>query len=151
MLAVILQNHTFRQNIKMTKEILQTKSKEDVLDFIRTKLLFDPAIESQLRHIDKETFKSEHRRFEMSGYEDEVGECTLHNLAILNEFANLGIYNYTSYLFLDFHKGHGILYLKYFYETENLEFELGGYSTAEIIYEVFQKTIFTTKKQRRRI
>jgi hypothetical protein len=87
----------------------------------------------------------------MSGYEGETGQCTKQNLAIVNEFADLGIYDYTSYLFLDFYKGQGTLYLKYFNDTENLEFELGGYTTSEIIYEIFAKTIFTGESRRRRI
>src|SRR4051812_26678868 len=111
----------------MTKDILQTKTKEEILDFIRQRLAFKNNISSQLRHIDKEIFKKEHRRFDMSGYEDETGQCTKHNLAIVNEFADLGIYDYTNYLFLDFYKGQGTLYLKYFSDNKNLEFQLGGY------------------------
>jgi hypothetical protein len=134
----------------MTKEILLLKTKKEVLEFIRERLSFDNNIESQLRHSDKEIFKKEHRRFEMSGYESETGQCTKHNLEIMNEFANLGIYDYTSYLFLDFYKGHGTLYLKYFNDNENLQFELGGSTTSEIIYEIFVKTIFTGESRRRR-
>lgn len=135
----------------MTKDILQKNPKNEVLNFIRQRLAFKNDIESQLRHIDKDGFKKEHRRFEMSGYENQTGQCTKHNLDIVNEFADLGIYDYTSYLFLDFYKGHGTLYLKYFNDSENLEFELGGYGTTEIIYEIFQKTIFSNKPTRRRI
>jgi len=135
----------------MTREILLSKTKNEVLEFIRQRLSFSNNIESQLRHSDKEIFKKEHRRFEMSGYESETGQYTKHNLEIVNEFADLGIYDYTSYLFLDFYKGHGTLYLKYFNDNENLEFELGGYTTTEIIYEIFTKTIFTGESRRRRI
>ena len=136
----------------MTREILLSKTKTEVLEFIRTRLSFNDDLESQLRHIDKEVFKKEHRRFDMSGYESKTGQCTKHNLAIVNEFADLGIYDYTSYLFLDFYKGDGTLYFKYFAEDENLKVELGGYSytTSEIIYEIFTKTIFTDKRKRRR-
>ena len=122
----------------MTKEILQSKSKDDVLVFIRGRLTFED--ESMMIK----------RSFEMSGYESQTGACTLHNSSILNEFADLGIYDYTSYLFLDFYKGQGTLYWKYFYENENLEFNFGGYGTTEIIYEIFQKTIFSNKRTRRR-
>ena len=135
----------------MTREILLSKSKDEVLEFIRERLSFTNNIESQLRHSDKEIFKKEHRRFEMSGYESETGQCTTHNLEIVNEFANLGIYDYTNYLFLDFYKGHGTLYLKYFNDNESLEFELGGFTTSEIVYEIFTKTIFTGESTRRRI
>lgn len=86
----------------------------------------------------------------MSGYEENTGDCTKHNLAIVNMFADLGIYNYTKYLFLDFYKGHGTLYFQYFSEEENHELELGGSGTTEIIYTIFQKTIFSNKPKRRR-
>jgi len=136
----------------MTKEILLSKTKNEVLEFIRTRLSFNDDLGSQLRHIDKEVFKKEHRRFDMSGYDSKTGQCTKHNLAIVNEFADLGIYDYTSYLFLDFYKGEGTLYFKYFTEDENQKVEFGGYSftTAEIIYEIFTKTIFSNKRTRRR-
>ncbi|MGC4102858.1 hypothetical protein [Ferruginibacter sp.] len=126
----------------MNNEILQSKTKEEVFNFIRERLTFTNGIDSQLSHTDKEIFKKEYRRFEMSGYESKTGQCTKHNLAIVNKFADLSIYDYTSYLFLDFYKGHGILYLKYFNDNENLEFELSGYGTTEIIYEIFQKNNF---------
>lgn len=135
----------------MTREILSSKPKNEVLEFIRERLSFNSKIASQLRNLDKEIFKKEHRRFEMSGYETESGQCTKHNLEIVNEFADLGIYDYTNYLFLDFYKGHGILYLQYSNGGENLEFEFGGYTTSEIIYEIFTKTIFTGESTRRRI
>jgi len=120
----------------MTAETLKTKRKEEIFEYIRQRLTFN--------------FKNEHRRFEMSGYEAETGECTIRNLSILNVFADLGIYDFTSYLFLDFYKGQPTLYLKYFNENENLDFEFSGYGTTEIIYQIFQKTIFSNKPKRRR-
>lgn len=134
----------------MKVEELKNKSKKDVLNFIRKRLAFDKSISGQLRHIEPKDFEKEHRRFEMSGYEDIEGENTVFNQSILNEFANLGIYNYTSYLFLDFFKGTPTLYLQYFGENTNLVIELGGYGTTEIIYEVFKLTIFSDKNKRRR-
>ena len=133
----------------MTKEELQSKTKEEVIDFISKQLAFNE-VEEHLRYVDKEQFKKEHKRFNMSGYEGKTGECTVSNLAILNEFASLGIYDYTTYLFLDFYKGTGTLYLQYFGENENIELELGGYRTTEIIYTIFEKTIFSNKPTRRR-
>lgn len=135
----------------MVKNDLQSKTKEQIIEFIRQRLSFDGYIKSQLRHTDKESFKKEHKRFEMSGYESETGQCTKSNMAILNEFADIGIYDYTSYLFLDFYKGNGTLYFKYWGSDENQEIELGGYGTTEIIYKVFQVTILSNKSKRRRI
>ena len=84
---------------------LEQMTKEEVLNFIRKRLSFGSEIKRQLKHVDEDDFSKEHRRFEMSGCEQTTGWCTLFNTAILNEFANLGIYDYTSYLFLDFDKG----------------------------------------------
>jgi len=134
----------------MTAETLKTKTKEEVFEYIRQRLTFNDNLANHLRHVDKDVFKNEHRRFEMSGYEAETGQCTIGNLSILNVFADLGIYDFTSYLFLDFYKGQPTLYLKYFNENENLEFEFSGYGTTGIIYQMFQKTIFSDKPKRRR-
>lgn len=125
-------------------------TKEDVFKFIKQKLDFGDNIIDQLRHVEKDVFKREHRRFEMSGYDSTTGQCTVDNINILNLFADLGIYDYTQYLFLDFYKGTPTLYLRYFFEKDNLEFDLSGYGTTELIYEIFQKTIFTDKPKRRR-
>jgi hypothetical protein len=120
--------------------------------FIRERLAFDPSIQDQFRNIPlREEFSKEHRRFDMSGYEGKTGDCTLQNLAIVNEFADLGIYDYTSYLFLDFYKGIGTLYYQYFGDSSNQTEELSGSGTTEIIYEIFKKTIFSKKSTRRRI
>lgn len=147
-LAIVIYESTSSKS--ETAEMLKKQSKEDVLTFIRKRLAFDEDIVNQLRYIDSNGLNKEHRRFEMSGYESNKGECTLHNLSILNEFADIGIYDYTSYLFLDFYKGQGILYLKYFNTNENLEYEFGGDGTAEIIYKIFELTIFSNINTRRR-
>lgn len=148
-LAIVIYETT--KSKTETAEMLQKKTKKDVFNFIRSRLSFDNNVLSQLRHIDTEEMKKEHRRFEMSGYESNKGECTLHNQSILNEFADLGIYDYTNYLFLDFYKGTPTLYMQYFMERENLEIELSGYGTTEIIYLIFEKTIFSNNGTRRRI
>lgn len=140
------------KNRNMKIEDLQKMSKEDVMNFIRQRLEFDSGTINSIRNVDSDKLKKQHKRFEMSGYESETGQCTVWNTSVLNEFADLGIYDYTSYLFIDFYKGHPTLYLKYWGEYENLEFdEWGGYGTTEIIYEIFQLTIFSDKGQRRRI
>jgi hypothetical protein len=134
----------------MTAEELKVKTKDEIMDFIRKRLSFDEGTESSIRH--SETDRIQHKRFDMSGYESKTGQCTVWNTSVLNEFADLGIYDYTSYLFLDFYKGTPTLYLKYFNGNENLEFdEWGGYGTTEIIYEIFELTIFSNKGKRRRI
>ena len=145
----------------MTVEQLRQMDKVSVLNFIREKLrediyphLFSGGEVVTVRDIGegKAEMISWHLRFEMSGYEKEKGECTLHNQRILNKFAFLGIYDYTNYLFLDFYKGCGTLWLKYFQGEENYnnEVDLCGFTTSEIIYEIFELTIFSGKKQRRR-
>jgi hypothetical protein len=135
----------------MTADELKKKSKEEVLNFIRERLRFESEVISSLRDIDYEKLKNQHKRFEMSGYESQTGKCTTWNLSVLNEFADLGIYDYTSYLFLDFYKGTPTIYLKYFHENENIEIDdLSGLGTTEIIYRVFELTIFSNKGTRRR-
>jgi len=148
-LAIVIYETT--KSKTETAEMLQKKTKKDVINFIRRRLSFDNNILSQLRHIDIEEMKKEHRRFEMSGYESIKGECTLHNQSIINEFADLGIYDYTTYLFLDFYKGTPTLYMQYFQGGENIKIELSGYGTTEIIYLIFEKTIFSNNIKRRRI
>jgi len=93
----------------------------------------------------------EHMRFDMSGYESVKGQVTIHNMGILNKFADLGIYDYTCFLFLDFYKGTPSIYLKYWDTDEYFEEDdLGGLTTSEIIYRIFELTIFTNKETRRR-
>ena len=135
----------------MTVEELKSKSKDEVLNFIRQRLSFNENVTSSMRYLESEQVEKQHKRFEMSGYESKTGECTVWNTSVLNEFADLGIYDYTSYLFLDFYKGMPTLYLKYFQKNEDLEFdEWGGFGTTEIIYEIFKLTIFSDKRKRRR-
>ncbi|MDC7142793.1 hypothetical protein PQH04_01110, partial [Bacteroides ovatus] len=113
-------------------------TKEEVFKFIRQRLSFSKELKEQFRHVNKNDLAKEHRRFEMSGNESKTGQCTIFNTAILNEFADLGIYDYTSYLFLDFHNGTPTVYLKYFSENENLEYSFTGYTTTEIIFAILE-------------
>lgn len=117
----------------MTAAELYPKSQEEIQDFIRTRR--------------KELNLTS---FEMSGYESKPGECTLHNMAILNAFADLGIYDYTAFLFLDFYKGQPMLYLQYWNEDKAQSFDFSGASTSKIIYNIFLLTIFSGKRTRRR-
>jgi hypothetical protein len=140
----------------MTKEELKKMTDDEIKTFIRNTLKFDT---SSFRHCDKSLLDKEHLRFEMSGYENKTGDTTIKNQAILNKFAYLGIYDYTYYLFLDFYKGQGTLYMKYWDangfidasgDDENIEIDFGGYGTVDIIYEIFKLTIFTNYHTRRR-
>jgi hypothetical protein len=153
----------------MTREELIKMNKHEVYDFIRERLTpIDKKTEIMLsphgggwgtynRNLKTEYCKINHRRFERSGYDgDNVGSCTLHNLSILNTFADLGIYDYSYYLFLDFFKGMTTLYMRYWEnDSKNIEF-IGdndyyvGWGTTDIIYDIFEKTIFSGKEKRRR-
>jgi hypothetical protein len=139
----------------MTQDLLKDKTEKEIFDFIKERLSFKEA-KIHLRHVDSDLFKKEHKRFDMSGYDrdyehqDYTGECTVNNINIINIFADLGIYDYTRYLFLDFAKGNGVLFLRYYYDDEHLEFDLGGLGTTEIIYEIFKKTILSNNPKRRR-
>ena len=114
----------------MKLERLKTASKDEIIDFIR--------------------LKKGDLHFEFSGYETETGQCTIHNQKVLNVFAEYGIYNFTSYLFLDFYKGCPTVYLKYWDSNEHLEQSFYGYSSSEIIYEIFKLTIIPFEGGRRR-
>ena len=48
----------------------------------------------------------------MSGYESKKEQSAVSNFSIVNEFADLGIYDYTKYLFVGFYKGTPTLYLQ---------------------------------------
>lgn len=147
-LAIVV--YESKQNKNETAEMLRQQTKEDVFAFIRRRLAFPSDLAGQLRHISRTDLEKEHRRFEMSGYEDTKGQVTLFNQAIVNLFADLGIYDYTDYLFLDFYKGTPTLYLQYFQSAKRLELDLSGYGTVELIYEIFEKTIFSKHGTRRR-
>jgi hypothetical protein len=130
--------------------IKTNQSKSEILSFIRKKLSIYDTVKGHIRYTSVDDLEKEHLRFNMSGYESETGECTVNNLAILNKFAYLGIYDYTDYLFLDFYKGTPVIYLRWFGSGTNLEFDLPGFTTSEIIYKIFELTIFSGKAKRRR-
>jgi len=153
-----VMNDQFRLNKKesyniMTKEELKSMSKEEVLNFIRKELKFDNLLLGQIHGI--ENTENQHRRFEMSGYDmGKTGSCTIHNMNILNTFAYLGIYDYTKYLVVEFYKGIGIIYWEYWGSNEKSQKtdydELSIWTTSEIIYKVFELTIFSGRETRRR-
>lgn len=148
-LAIVISENN--SNGLETVKILKGKPEGYIQDFIREKLQFNEELLSQLQRVDLKNKQNLHRRFDMSGYETTKGTQAKIVNSILQEFAYLGIYDYTKYLNLDFYKGQGTLYLRYFNSDLNEEFNLGGYGTVEIIYEIFKKTILSDKKTRRRI
>jgi len=118
-------------------EVIKTMNKAETIRFIRGSLTKD----------------GKKLKFEMSGYDDPFGvPCTVHNQKILNVFAYLGLYDYTNFLFLDFYKGNSSVYLRYWDSDEfyvDKDFT-SGFSTSEIIYEIFKLTILSDKRTRRR-
>ena len=130
----------------MTQE-LKNKSEIEIMDFIRESLTLTDEEFNDLKN--KYGCMCENRlRFDMTGYETKTGEITLYNQFVLNRFADLGIYDYTSYLFIDFYKGTPKIYLKYFNEEENIEIdELDGMGTRELIYIIFQLTILSERRR----
>ncbi len=137
-------------------EDLRKMDEKAIKAFIRKRLAFEEGVLSSLRHCYQSNDKLEHKRFEMSGYEAKVGACTVWNNNILHLFADLGIYNYTTYLFLDFYKGGGTLYFQYFPSYRSLdatpiEVDFSGAGTVDIIYGIFKVTIFSGLIERRRI
>lgn len=104
------------------------------------------------------TFGSRRLRFEMSGYDVEnVGNCVSVNSEILLKFADLGIYNTTRFMVLDFYKGCGVFIYspwdEYDENFRNIVYseELGGLTTTEIIVRIIEITLFSGFKERRRI
>jgi len=129
-------------------DVLKKMSDAELLEYIRSELMRN----------------GERLRFEMSGYDgvegrrydDETppvvsGSCTLHNQKVLNTFAHLGIYDYTEFMVLDFYKGCGTFYWGYWGSDEVRQKQLGGYSTSEIIREIFKLTILSGGPARRRV
>ena len=141
----------------MTAKKLRLMNKEEVKEFIRERLPINIS-KCDLRHIKEEDLVKEHRRFNQSGYDniDGAGSCVRHNTSILYEFADLGIFDYTRYLYLDFYKGDGIIYLAYWQNGYDVHHHIinmagEGKGTTEIIYKIFELTIFSDKGMRRRI
>ena len=120
-------------------------SKDERHRFIRETLAFN-INPNQFRHIHMNVLKAEHRRFDMAGFGSEV---TKFNMDILNEFAYLGIYDYTHYLYLDFYKGTPKLYLKYWNSPSSEEIELSSFGTTEIIDRILELTVLSDLSKRR--
>ena len=103
-------------------------------------------------------------RFEMSGYNYENSESgfnlekdvcvSVYNQNIIDRFAFLGIYDYFKFLHVDFYKGAGELYFRFFdrsyYAVDCEEKDFGGWSSADIIYYIFEISILSNHKTRGR-
>jgi len=99
----------------------------------------------------KITINGEKLRFDMSGYyNNKKGDIVVMNDNILKIFADEGIYDYTTFLYLDFYKGLPQLYLQYWNEKIVRKYEFCGYTTTEIIFEILVLTIYSGKSERRR-
>ena len=103
-------------------------------------------------------------RFEMSGYNYENSESgfnlekdvcvSVYNQRIIDRFAFLGIYDYFKFLHIDFYKGTGELYFRSWGDSHYIgycnEDDFGGWSTTDIIYYIFEISILSNNKTRRR-
>ncbi|MCD8166929.1 MAG: hypothetical protein LUE93_12930 [Bacteroides sp.] len=125
----------------MKPETLKTLSREEVYQFIRECLIFPPPPEDRNDNAGVTTFRQPYHRFSIA---TSSAESSLNQL-ILSRFADLGIYNYTNYLYLDFYEGIPTLYFQYREEAANRMIELPGVDTVEIIYEIFRYTIFSER------
>jgi len=131
---------------------LSKMKEEDILNYIREVLTKNNApyqIMTTDEFMDDDQYYEDKRdknrlRFDMGVLFDEVSKGVEKNQFIIDLFKNLGIYNYTSKFSLKFHKGCPFInyvYYNEFFEQENDK--LCGYTTSEIIYEIFKLTIFS--------
>jgi len=136
---------------------LSKMKEEDILNYIREVLTKNNApyqIMTTDEFMDDDQYYEDKRdknrlRFDMGVLFDEVSKGVEKNQFIIDLFKNLGIYNYTSKFSLKFHKGCPFInyvYYNEFFEQENDK--LCGYTTSEIIYEIFKLTIFSGRLPR---
>lgn len=129
---------------------LSKLNQEEILNYIRNVLVNNTPPYQFNEQDDEYVIRQKSRlRFDMEVLFKEVSECVEKNQFIIDLFKNLGIYNYTSKFSLKFHKG--CPFINYVYYNEFLEHEndvLGGYTTSELIYEIFKLTIFSGRLPR---
>lgn len=121
---------------------LKSAPKKNVFDFIRANLAFNSNVYDSMRGISDREKKDHHYRFDMS-YNSPI------NNKILQIFEPLGIYNTRGSFVLSFWKGGPALA---FFDNPAWDYEvppdlsftecLSGYGTVDIIYIIFQNTIF---------
>ena len=122
----------------------------EIKSFIRERLAFPHSVTRSMRH--HPDAGMEHFRFDMSGYGSNV---TSSNNSLLDKFEDIGIYDYTLFLSLDFYKGGPILILRYFHGGDfrgdaDVYEEFHGWGTVEIIFRIIKLTIFSGERTRRR-
>lgn len=146
------------------KELKEMTDKE-LYKFIRERL----SIKNNIEWMRFNYFRlSESRHglgFEMSGYDngDDCknnnlhGTCEIYNRHLLDIFSDIGIYDYTKFLDLDFYKGSGFLHYKLFYDYKYNEpfnvhkiIDFGNESTSTIIFNILKLTVLSDNEERRR-
>lgn len=134
---------------QLLKSLYEKNMVDEIMYLIRCQLSDNGCLED-----DKDCRRIGHR-FQMSGYGDNV---TSYNVSILNRFESWGIYDYTQMLTIDFYKGCGNIYYlplgKRSWSNDGysgvMTFDVGGYSTSEIIFKILEVTIFSGAEKRRR-
>lgn len=107
----------------MTREELRLKSKNEILDFIKNRIAIKN-LDNQLKEFESKNSASS-------------------SLNILDRFEDLNIYEITSFLIME----NKTLYIQYQGNNKKEEIDLSNLSTSEIIYKVFEKTIFLNRQE----
>lgn len=118
---------------------------EELSDFIYSRLQFNPHQLQEMHNANVEP----HRRFDMSGYGRD-GSCVLHNQAILNLFADCGIYDHVDYLFVDAYKGGITVYYALFSTGAPLQENMMGLGTTGIIRWILDNLVLADGLPKRR-
>lgn len=139
------------------REFILRATDDEIKNSIRERLhmaLIQKIGSSHVRHAD---LSKDHLRFEMSGYGLGDNDCYFDNLEILKLFADYGIWDYVSYLYLDAYKGIMTLHWGWWansipkdweirdhvsygsvgnYSTEDM---YSGWTTTDIIFDIIKR------------
>jgi len=143
------------------REFIMKASEDEIKDFIRERLSreLNRKLGSHLRNKDvKELLKSEHLRFDMSGYGAGDNDCYFNNFEILKLFSDCGIWDFVSYLYLDAYKGTMTLYWGWWENSvprnsptllanNTTEDKYQCWTTTEIIYDIILKLSIEPREQ----
>jgi hypothetical protein len=130
---------------------LKRMTEKELDAFILERLSFSGKVSQSIRY--EEGKKDDHYRFNMSGYDlGKRGSCDINNRFILDLFADVGIYDYSHFLSLDFYKGVGTLYISFWDDREKTLYEecFSGAGTREIIKDILTMTVLSDRQTRRR-